>query len=123
MSFISLHGNIPPEFGLVKELHYLGMDETQIHGPIPGNMENTQQIKYLSIKSSQPTTQLLWYTKTFPSGCRFYKYSNFDVEKFYQILVVLKSIFLMKDAPHVTPWCIQYSASIFVLIFLLYLIY
>ena len=57
--FASLHGNIPSEFGLLKDLHYLGMDETHIHGPIPTELYNMQQIKYLSVRLFQPTTQFL----------------------------------------------------------------
>ena len=47
--FTSLRGNTPSEFGLLKDLRLLGMDETHIHGPIPGKLDNMQQIKYLFI--------------------------------------------------------------------------
>ena len=50
LSLTSLHGNIPSEFGLIKDYHYNGMDETHINGPIPDDMDNMQQMKYLSIK-------------------------------------------------------------------------
>ena len=59
LSFTSLYCNILSEFGLLKELHYLGMDETHIHGPIPAELHNMQQIKYLSIELLQPTTHFL----------------------------------------------------------------
>ena len=39
MSFTSLHGNISSKFGLIEDLHYLGMDKTHIRGPIPTDME------------------------------------------------------------------------------------
>ena len=45
LSFTSLYGNIPSRFGLLKDLRYLRMDETHIHGPIPAELENMQQIK------------------------------------------------------------------------------
>ena len=36
--FTSLHGNTPLKFDLIKDLFYLGMDETHINGPIPYNL-------------------------------------------------------------------------------------
>ena len=43
--FTSLYGIITSEFVLLKDLRYLGMDETHIHGPIPDKLENMHKIK------------------------------------------------------------------------------
>ena len=43
--FNYLHCNITSKFGLLKELHYLGMYETHIQGPIPDTLDNMHQIK------------------------------------------------------------------------------
>ena len=45
LSFNYLNGNIPSKFGLLKDLLYISMDETHIHGPIPTDLNNMQQIK------------------------------------------------------------------------------
>ena len=115
MSFTSLYDNTPSEFGLIKDLCYIVMDKTHIHGPIPAYTDNMQQIKYISIESLLPTTQFLWFPRYFPSGSRIYIYINFDVEFFDQIPVILPIIFLMQYTPHVTPWYIQSSAYILLL--------
>ena len=39
LSLTYLHGKIPFKFGMIKELSYLGMDETCIHGTIPANLD------------------------------------------------------------------------------------
>ena len=70
ISLTYLQGNTPSEFDLLKDLIYIGMDETHIHGPIPADLENMHQIKYLSIKSLQPTKHFQWFTRNFPSGSR-----------------------------------------------------
>ena len=44
---------------MLKDLHYLGMDETRIYGPILADLYSMQQSKYLSTESSQPTTQFI----------------------------------------------------------------
>ena len=41
----SLHGNNSSDFGLIKDLHYLGMGETHIHGLIHSDMENMHHVK------------------------------------------------------------------------------
>ena len=61
--FTSLHGNIPSEFCLIKDLRYLFMEETHIHDTIPANLYNMQKIKYLSIEESHPNTQFLYFTR------------------------------------------------------------
>ena len=103
LSFTSLHVNIPSEFGMLKDLRCLGMDYTKIHDPIPENLHNMQQIKYLPIKFLQPTTQFLLFPSYFTSDGRVYRYITFDVERFHQIPLILPSIFLMKDTTHVNP--------------------
>ena len=50
LSLTSLHGNISSVFGLPKDLFYLGIYETHIHGPIPTKVDSKNNIKYLSIK-------------------------------------------------------------------------
>ena len=47
--FKYLTGNISSQFGLLKDLLDLEMDENHIYGPIHANMDNMHQIKYLSI--------------------------------------------------------------------------
>ena len=42
MSFTSLHGNIHSKFGILRDLLYLGMDDTHIPGPIPTDLYNIQ---------------------------------------------------------------------------------
>ena len=79
--------------------------------------------KNLYIESSHSTTQFLLYPRYFPSGSTLYAYSIFYVQRFDQICVILPSIFLMQDIPHVTPWYIQPRASILLLTSLLYMIH
>ena len=66
LSSTSVHGKIPSKLGLIKYLLYIRMGETRIHGPIPSKLENTQQIKYFSIKSSEPNTQFYTFVGTSP---------------------------------------------------------
>ena len=54
--FASIYDNIPSKFGLIKDLRYIRMDETHICGPIPSNLDNMKQIKYLSIELLQTNT-------------------------------------------------------------------
>ena len=47
--FKYLTGNISSQFGMLKDLLDIEMDENHIYGPIHANMDNMHQIKYLSI--------------------------------------------------------------------------
>ena len=82
MSFTYLYGTIPSDFCLLKNIFYLGMYQTHIHGTIPDKLGSMHQNKYLSIKSSQLTTQFLWLPRYVPNGCSLYTYSTFDIESF-----------------------------------------
>ena len=66
MYLTSLHDNIPSKFGMPKDLLYLGMDETHIHGLIPADLDNMHKIKHLSIESSQPNTHFYDFPGTSP---------------------------------------------------------
>ena len=61
--FTSLHGNIPSDFCLIKDLRYLFMEETHIHDTTPADLYNMQQIKYLSVEASHPNTQFLYFPR------------------------------------------------------------